>query len=80
MPAVSDMARSGSALTLTVDLSAAHVSHGALRLEGRRGAFMSNALSVLMMPCAASAAEVCQLEGVKGRSWLNSYSNNVPHF
>lgn len=53
--------------TISVDLSGVDTCVGALRLEGRRGALMSNTLSVLMMPCAASAAEVCQLEVVKGK-------------
>ena len=53
--------------SIEVDISGADVSAGALRLVGRRGALTSNTLSVLIMPCAASAAEICQLEGSKGR-------------
>lgn len=57
-------------LSITVDLSGADVCLGALRLEAHRGALRSNTMSVLMMPCAASAAEVCQLEGADGTSQL----------
>ena len=67
--AITATARSDSVLSIALDLAGAGVSAGALRLEGRRGALMSNTLSVLIMPCVASAAEVCELEGVKGR-WL----------
>ena len=65
MAGVSPLAQ--GAFSVSVDLSGVGACVGALRLEGRRGALLSNTLSVLMMPCAASAAEVCQLEGSKGR-------------